>query len=86
MSMEPESFFFTLDFVFSADSRARLFTRICSDALSASCLFSMNQTCSCSLKKAVMASWVNLLLTLFFVWFSKQPMVEKQLVTSTSES
>ena len=33
-----------------------------------------------------MASWVNLELTLFFVWFSKQPMVEKQLVTSTRES
>ncbi len=83
MSMEPESFFFTLLFVFSADSLARLFTKICSAALSASCLFSMNQTWSCSLKKAVMASCVKRELTDFFVWFSKQPMVEKQLVTST---
>ena len=33
-----------------------------------------------------MASWVNLELTDFLVWFSKQPMVEKQLVTSTRES
>ena len=81
--MAPESFFFTLDLVFSADSLARLFTRICSAARSASCLFSINQTWSCSLKKAVMASWVNLELTDFLVWFSKQPMVEKQLVTST---
>ena len=30
-----------------------------------------------------MASWVNLEFTDFLVWFSKQPMVEKQLVTST---
>ena len=44
MSMEPDSFFFTLDLVFSADSRARLFTRICSAALAASWAFSINQT------------------------------------------
>ena len=81
--MEPESFFLTLLLVFSADSLARLLTRICSAARSASCLFSMNQTCSCSRKKAVIASWVKRELTDFFVWFSKQPMVEKQLVTST---
>ena len=84
--MEPDSFFLTLVLVFSADSRARLLTKICSAALAASWAFSMNQTWSCSLKNAVMASWVNLELTLFFVWFSKQPMVEKQLVTSTRES
>ena len=30
-----------------------------------------------------MASWVNLELTDFLVWFSKHPMVEKQLVTIT---
>ena len=33
-----------------------------------------------------MASWVNLLFTDFLVWFSKQPMVEKQLVMMTKES
>ena len=86
MSMEPDSFFLTEIFAFSAVSRDRLLTKIWSAARSASALFSKNQICRFSRKNAVMASWVNLELTLFLVWFSKQPMVEKQLVMMTKLS
>ena len=70
MSTDPDSFFLMPRRVFSAVSRDRLFTSTWPAIFSASKGFSMKYTSSWLRRKSVMASWMNLLVMDFLVWFS----------------
>ena len=69
-SLPLDRVFFRFRRVVSAFSRLRLLMSTCSLSLSASALFSRKYTSRLCRKKSVMASWMNLLLMAFLVWFS----------------
>ena len=62
--------FFRFRRVVSAFSRLRLLMSTCSASLSASALFSRKYTSRLCRRKSAMASWMNLLVMAFLVWFS----------------
>ena len=70
----------------SLRSRLRLFTSTWSAILSASALFSIKYTSSWCLRKSVIASYINLLVIAFLVWFSYEVTVENEEITSTRHS
>ena len=70
MSIFSDSFFLAPRRVRSAVSRLRLLISTWAAMRSASSWFSMKYTCSCWRRNSDMASWMNLLVMAFLVWFS----------------